>query len=338
MEENQQSKTPQLGEYVYAYRISAMIHVATELNIADLLQDGPKDSHYLAVKTATHEPSLYRFLRALTAIDLFQESENGFELTDLSRFLLSDHPDSFQAVIHFACGELSWRTWGELLHVVKTGQPSFEKAFGMPKFDYFKTHPQAGKTFNTAMDTLTVYCIKDILAHYDFSETECIVDIGGGVGRLLFSILEKYPETHGILHDLPHVVREAYPLRDQFGVEDRCQIIEGQFFESVPQGGDMYLLKWILHSWRDEQALQILQNCAQAMNDTAKIVIFEGLIHDDFKSPDGKMFDVHLMAFYPEGKLRTQAEFSQLFQEAGLRLTRTVPLGDNLYAIEGTRS
>lgn len=330
-----------LFRYIHGYRLTQLVYVAAKLKIADFLKDGPRDSHYLAAATDTHEPSLYRVLRALTTIRVFRESEQGFALTDLARHLLTDSSDSLRVLAIMRGEEVNWKPWGELLYAVKTGRSPLEKVFGMDLFAYYEMHPASGRTFNEGMKVTSRHDIQNILDHYDFSCAGTLVEIGGGLGQLLFAILAKYPALHGILYDLPHVVREAYDLRTRFQLENRCEIVGGEFFSAVPEAGDVYLLKRIIHDWDDERAVKILQNCRHAMKDGGRILVFETMVQDNYDSPEGKVNDIHMMMVTPGGRERTGEEFAGLFQAAGFLLTRIIPLGtglySGLYAIEGRR-
>ena len=330
-----------LFNYINGYRFTQLIYVAAELKIADLLQDGPKDSHYLAARTHSHEPSLYRVLRALTTINIFRETEHGFEFTEISEYLISDTEKSFRVLAIMRGEEVNWKPWGELLDTVRTGVNPFEKVFGMDLFKYYEAHPASGAVFNDGMSITTQHDIPEILRNYDFSKGNTFVEIGGGLGRMLFSILASQPSKNGILYDVPHVVKKATPLAIQFQVDDRCRIVGGDFFSSVPEGGDVYLMKRILHDWSDELAMKILHNCHRAMADNGKIVVFETMIHDEYSNPEGKVNDVHMMMVTPGGKERTSKEFRKLFNAAGFALDNIKQVGkglySNLYAIEGQK-
>jgi tRNA A58 N-methylase Trm61 len=237
--------------------------------------------------------------------------------------------------------EVNWKPWGELLDAVKTGGSPFEKVFGMDLFEYYETHPVSGAVFNEGMSITTQHDIPDILRNYDFSGGNTFVEIGGGLGNLLFSILKSQPCKNGILYDAPHVVKNASPLAIQFQVENRCRIVGGDFFTSVPEGGDVYLMKRILHDWSDELAIKILKNCHGAIASNGKIVVFETMIQDEFNDTVGKVNDVHMMTVTPGGKERTGKEFRKLFDAAGFALVKITQVGkgvySNLYAIEGQK-
>jgi len=262
-------------------------------------------------------------------------------MTDLSRYLLADSPGSLRVLALMRGEEVNWKPWGELLYAVKTGESPLQKVFGLDLFEYYEKHPLSGQTFNEGMKVTTQHDIQAILDHCDFSDARTLVEIGGGLGQLLFAILAEYPDQHGILYDLPHVVKDAYALRTRFQLKNRCEIIGGEFFSAVPEGGDMYLLKRIIHDWDDERAVKILRNCHHAMKDEGGILVFETMVQDNYDSPEGKVNDIHMMMVTPGGRERTAEEFARLFQAAGFLLTRVIPVGTGLYAglyaIEGRR-
>lgn len=334
MEKNEEMNRALLLQLIYGYRATQLIYVAAELKIADFLQDGPRNSEYLAKKIDAHEPSLYRVLRALTTVNVFEESAKGFHLTDLSRLLLTETSNPLRAIAIMRGEEVNWKPWGELLYAVKTGKGPFEKVFGMRLFDYYEKHPSSGHTFNEGMNVMTRHDIQFILDSYDFSHTKIIAEIGGGLGRLLFSILAKYPDKHGILYDLPHVINGAHDLMKQFSVENRCKIIGGQFFESIPNGADVYILKRIIHDWDDERSMAILKNCRKVMPNNGRILLCETMIHEDYKNLEGKVNDVHMMVV-TGGKERTKKEFSALFEKCGFHLSKIIQASQGLHIIEG---
>jgi hypothetical protein len=310
-------------ELVHAVPAVQAIHVVARLGVSDVLSRGPRTAEELATEVGAHGPSLRRILRFLTNMDIFAEDAIGrFSLTPLAALLQRGVPGSVhQAALH--CGEpWTWRKWGELHHTVRTGEPGFEKAYGMPFFDFLATNPDARTTFDGLMKELSASQIPPILAAYDFSGFRKIVDVGGGHGQFLNAILAKHPSTLGILYDLPEV---AKALAVAGGPPRGVEVLTGTFFESVPPGGDAYLLKWILHDWDDEAAVRILANCRRAMSDTATLLVVEMVIPEVGRH-ESKAMDVFMMVTLP-GRERTQAEFRDLFRAAGFDLTRVVPAG-----------
>lgn len=249
-------------QLISGFWIARAIYIAAKLGIADHLHDRPKSAAELAAATGTHAPSLYRVLRALASVGVFaQGDDNRFRLTPLSETLRTDVPGSLRAFTIVELGEEHHPAWGDLLHSVKTGEIAFDHAFGMPIWEYFARHPENAKTFDDAMTGMTLAVNDAVLSSYDFSSIGKIVDVGGGHGSLIASILKSNPRMRGILFDVPAVIEGARARLAAEGIADRCEFIAGDFFESVPGGGDAYILKWIIHDWDDERALTILRNC-----------------------------------------------------------------------------
>ncbi len=328
-ETNGASTRARMLELVHAAPTVQAIHVAARLGIADRLAGGPKHAEELAREVGAHGPSLRRLLRFLTDMDIFEEDASGrFALTPLADTLRSG-PGSARGVALHVGEPWTWRKWGELHHTVMTGEPAFEKAHGMRFFDYLATNPAARATFDELMTELSVTQIPAILRAYDFSPFRRIVDVGGGRGGLLAAILAQNPSASGVVYDAPEVEKTAAAG----GVGGRLEAASGDFFASVPPGADAYLLKWILHDWRDEDALRILANCRRAIGEAGTLLVVEMVVPEHGRH-DSKAEDVFVMATLP-GRERTEAEFRSLFRAAGFRLTRLVPTESPLTILEG---
>ena len=178
-------------------------------------------------------------------------------------------------------GESHWRPWGHLLHTVRTGETAFDHAHGTGLFDYLAGHPEVAAVFNAGMAGNSPAHARLVAATYDFSEMSVVVDVGGGRGRLLATILERYPRLRGILFDPPHVIEDARQILEEVGVVDRCELVGGSFFDAVPTGGDAYILRNIIHDWEDDQAVAILTNCRRAMAAGARLVLVERYLATD---------------------------------------------------------
>lgn len=298
------------------------VHVAARLAIADLLADGPKTADELAHATGTHGPSLARFLRAVTSLGIFAEDAAGrYRQTPLSDTLRRDHPESIQRWAMMLGARFVWAPCGELYEAVRTGEPAFERVYKEPFFKYLATHSADAAIFNAAMSSLPAY-IAAVVASYDFSRFERIVDVGGGHGALLRGILSANPNVRGVLFDLPAVVDGASGLRSS-EIADRGEIVGGDFFEGVPAGGDAYLLKGIVHDWNDEDAVKILKNCRRAIRSTGTLIVLETMLTDS-SDPAGALMDL-LMLVLTGGRERTESEFRALLRAAGFSLTRVIP-------------
>ena len=313
--------------------ITQGIWVAAELGIADLLTDGPRTAEELAEKTHTHGNALYRVLRALASVGMFAEDAHGrFSLTPLADLLRTDASAS-QRPFAIMMGAEFHGAWGELLHSVRTGELGFEKKFGVPFFQYMTERPERGKIYDAAMTGVHGGETEPMLDAYDFSPFQTVIDIGGGNGLVLAAILQRHPTIKGILFDLPAVVDRARTIISGLGLSDRCQIVGGDFFSSVPVGGDAYVMRHIIHDWDDNEAVAILRNCRVAMNPEGRILVVETVIPPANEPCFGKWLD--LMMLVVGGRERTEEQYRRLFSEAGLKLNRIVPTALEISVIEG---
>jgi hypothetical protein len=301
------------------------------LGIADLLVAGPKSVDELATKTETDSPSLYRVLRALASMGVFEEQDNRvFALTPTAEPLRSDVPNSLRDVTIFWGEDWHWEVWGKTLYSVKTGKSAWAQIHGEEVFDYFAKNQPAARIFDRAMSSFSSVATKAVVEAYDFSGIEKLVDIAGGHGRLLNGVLEANPSMQGVLFDLPHVIESA---RQTTTVSDRCEYATGDFFASVPAGGDAYMMKHIIHDWDDERAITILKNIKDAMNPGGRVLVVESVIADGNNQDFGKLLDIEMLVS-PGGKERTASEYEDLFRRAGLRLTQIVPTKSPYSVIE----
>jgi len=334
-----QAMPPQLAvlQMASGYWVSQSIYVAAKLGIADLLKDSPKSCDELATATGTNAPSLYRLLRALASLGVFAETQpNHFSLTPLAACLQSDVPDSIRAYVILR-GEEQYRAWGDLLHGVQTGGSSFEHIYGMNLFDYLAQNPESAKIFDESMTNLSAIESAAIAASYDFSSIQTLVDVAGGEGLLIASILKSNPTLKGVLFDQSYVIERAKRFLEAEGVLERCQLAAGNFFESVPEGGDAYILKHIMHDWDDERAIAILKQCHKVMPDNGKVLVAEQVIPPGNEPFMGKLLDLHMLVMAPGGRERTEAEYRALFEKAGFKLTRIVPTQREVSIVEGIR-
>jgi O-methyltransferase len=305
------------------------IYVVAKLGIADLLADGSKSIENLAVTTRSHGPTLRRLLRALACLGWFlEDGGGGFENSDLSDTLRSDHPESILPLVIMLGSPLFWLPMGELFHAVRTGQREFDRIYGEPFFDYLNGHQDDATMFNAVMSTSSSATISAIAASYDFSEFEQIVEVGGQ-GSLLQEILISNPNLRGILYNLPEASADAELLRKS-NVSSRCEILTGNFFESVPQGADAYVFKGIIHGLSDQQALTILRNCRAAMKPNGKLILFEIILDGE---PTRGVMDL-FMLILSTGRGRTEQEFRKLLDQAGFSLSRVIPAAWS-FIIEG---
>jgi len=323
---------------ITGYWISQTIYCAAKLGLADLLKDSSKSATELASLTGVHAQSLYRVLRLLASIGVLAETEQGqFELTPLAQYLQTDHPESMRAYAIMMGEEWQWQPWGQLLYSVRTGKPAFDSVFGVDLFQYFARNAEAATIFDDAMTGFSAIEVNAVMAAYDFSPFTKVIDVGGGQGRLIASILMAHPHPQGILFDMPHVIAEARSYIEAAGVADRCELLAGDFFAAVPAGGDAYVLKRVIHDWDDERTIAILQNCHRAMLPQGRLVIIEMVIAPGNEPFFGKQLDVELMLTTPGGRERTEAEYRSLLSAAGFELTTITPTESLVSVIEGVR-
>ena len=240
------------------------LYVAAELGIADLLADGPRTSAALAGAADADPDALHRVLRLLASEGFFAETESGFALTPLGDLLREGVPGSQRGAC-LARGTVYYAATGGLLRAVREGGVAFEHAHGQSLFDYLGERPELGAAFQGSMVARSTQEAADVVAVYDFSGYDRIVDVGGGTGVLLAAILRATPGLHGVLFDRPPVVEAAGRRLAESGLADRCETIGGDFFAELPSGGDAYLLSRVIHDWNDADALRILANCRRAM-------------------------------------------------------------------------
>jgi hypothetical protein len=305
--------------------VSMAVSVVAKLRIADLLANGPKSVAELATQTETHGPSLYRVLRLLASYGVFVEQADGrFALTPIGEYLRTGVQGSLRGIADYCGSDWSWRAWGHLLESVRTGGTGFDHVFGEPVFDYLGKHPDESAVFNEGMTGFSSKIAPAVAEAYDFAAFQSVVDVGGGHGMLLNTILRKYPGVTGIVFDSPHVVVGAEDAIRQAGLTGRCRAVGGDFFQSVPAGGDAYLMKHIIHDWPDDKATTILRNCRRSVNPGGKLLLVEQVIAPGNAADLSKVLDLEMLVIV-SGKERTEAEYRQLLAGAGWRLTRVLP-------------
>jgi SAM-dependent methyltransferase len=318
--------------------VSQTIHVAAKLGIADLLADGAKSTDELAKASGTHSQSLHRVLRALASLGIFVERDPGvFELTPMAEYLRTGVPGSMRAAAIMLGEDWHYRPWGHVLHSVTTGQTAFTHVFGQEAFPYLARNEGAARIFNEAMTGAASVGNAAVAAAYDFSKARRVVDVGGGHGSLIAEILKANPKVTGILFDQPSVVAGAKPHLDAAGLVERCEIVGGDFFESVPSGGDVYTVKYILHDWDDDRAIMILKSCHRAMEAGSKLLIVENVIKPGNDSFFGKLMDIEMLVL-AGGRERTEQEYRALFAVAGFELTNIIHTQSTLSLIESVKA
>ncbi|HYJ47566.1 MAG TPA: methyltransferase [Pyrinomonadaceae bacterium] len=313
------------------------LYAAAKLGVADLLAEKPQTVSQLAAATETNERALYRVLRSLASAGVFQESDpKVFSLTPCAELLRSDAPGSLRNGVIFAGEEWHWRVWGNLLHSLKTGKSAWGQVHGVEVFDYFAANPVQAEIFNRAMTDGSVATAPVVVEAYDFSGITTLADIAGGHGYLLAQILKANPNLKGLLFDVPPVIAGAGELLDKEGVTDRVEKVTGDFFTSVPQGADAYLMKHIIHDWDDERAEKILKNIQRVLPAEGRVLIVEVVVPEGNEPHYSKLLDLEMLCS-PGGVERTADEYSELLAAAGLRLKRIIPTRSPYSIIEAVK-
>jgi DNA-binding Lrp family transcriptional regulator len=307
-----------------------IVHAAAELGLADALAGGERTSAELADQVGAHAPSLRRLLRALAGLGVIEQTgPDSFELAEFGERLRSRVPDSVHSLTTMLCGPENWRSWGELVASVRTGQPGWNLAHGLSWIDYYERHPERSANFNRAMSEHTRDAGPGILAAAELSRFETLIDVGGGDGTLITQALRDNPGLRGAIVDLPAGLGDARATLQAAGVAERCRLFAGDFFESVPAGADAYLLKQVLHDWGDGPARAILRSVRRAMSRDARLLLVERLLPEEAGAADTPVMLVDvLMLVVTGGRERTEAEFAALLADAGFgpaRLSEPLP-------------
>ena len=322
-----------------SFWISRLLFVVAKLGVADVLIEGPLSVQAIADKVGAKPEFLRRALRALASVDVFAEGTSGrFRLTPLAQTLRSDQPGSLRAFALMIASDYNWKAWGALEQSIANGANAFESANGAPFFKYLEQHPHEDQIFSASMADLSTMENAAIAKAYRFGKLRRLVDVGGAHGHMLVTILERHPELQGVLYDQPQVIAQAKvdSYINQVQVRGRCEAVGGDFFLSVPAGADAYIMKYILHDWDDEQCVQILKNCRDAMTADGCLLAVEYVIAPGNRADWAKLVDVNMMVTLG-GRERTREEFQELFVRAGLKLKRVIPTESPLSILEAVR-
>ena len=323
---------------ITGYWVSQAVGVVARLGVADHLGGGPRSGDELAEAVHADPGALYRVLRLLASLGVFTEvAPRTFALTPLGEVLRSDAPGS---VRNFAITETApghWLPWGRLHDSVRTGRPMAREALGMELFDWYAQNPEEAGFFNAAMANLSALAADELVRVYDASAAGTVADVGGAHGLLLAAVLRANPAARGILFDLPHVVATAADAVAAAGLSDRCELVSGDFFEAVPEGANLHLLKQVVHDWDDERATRLLQNCHRALRPAGKLVLVEMVLPEDNRPSPAQAMDLNMLVLLG-GRERTEEEYRRLLQEAGFRLEQVIPTHSPFSVIEASRA
>jgi hypothetical protein len=267
---------------------------------------------------------------------LAQTSDGKWAQTAMSEVLRSGSPKSLRDLAIFYADEWHSRGFGTLDETVRTGEPAMERLYGDSYFEFFRKHPVDSEHFNRAMSAFSNMDAPAVVAAYDFGGISSMVDVGGGYGALLSAVLERNPSMQGTLYDLPQVIQGLH--RSEHGrlnpaIAHRIRLIEGDMFQSVPPGAAAYSMKRILHDWPDDLCRKLLANCRAGVQDGGKLIVIDAVVPTGGSYSPAKIMDLTMMLL--GGKERTEAEFRELFEASGWKLTGVTPTASHLSVVEG---
>ncbi len=314
--------------------ITQALYAVTQLGIADILSHGPLSPDEIATRAEADPDAVYRVLRMLSGYGVFAERGDGkYELTPMAEALRADAPDSMRGIALLMGHPLFWEDWGHLLDSVRTGEASLPGHRGMSAYEYLGANPEFAMTFFQGMGSMSAPETDTVIAAHDFSRYSTIVDVGGGRGALLAGILDRAGASRGVLFDAPHNCAEAAGVLAAAGVADRATIEHGSYFESVPAGGDAYLLKHTLHDFSEDQCLAVLKNIRDAIKPDGAVYVIEYVLPGQNKRHIGNMIDLWLMLLLG-AKERTAEQYAELFAAAGFKLNKVIPTSSPVSIIE----
>jgi hypothetical protein len=324
-------------QIIMGYWVSQAVGTAARLGVPDQLAHRPRKSSEVAAAVGADAQALFRLMRMLASIGVFtMDQQERFGLTPLGDTLRSSVPGS---VRNFAVAETApghWQPWGKMYEAIKTGEPMCKSALGMELWDWYSKNPEEGEYFNGAMGDLSAAVAAEVIRIYDFAAFQKVVDVGGAHVILLAAILKANPTMRGILFDLPHVTATAGESLKTQGIGDRCEVVTGDFFESVPPGADVHVLKQIVHDWSDKECTTILRNCHQALKPNGKILLVEMVIPPDNSPGMAQAMDLNMLVLLT-GRERTELEYRELLSTAGFNIERVMPTHSPFSVIEALR-
>jgi hypothetical protein len=325
MTETRQAPPPHVGlfQILNGAHVAGAVSCLAQLGIPDLIDAAPKSAEELAAQIGADSSALYRLMRATACVGVLSEGPDGkFSQTPMSKVLRSDATPSLRSLAIMGGREWHGRGWSHLDYCVRTGKQALEKIYGAHIFEYFKQNPTEAQIFNDAMTQISMIDGPAVADAYNFDGIRSIVDIGGGHGLLLATILKKNPQMKGTLYEMPHVLEGARngPLKP---VMDRCTLASGDMFSSVPAGADAYIMKHIIHDWPDDACVKILKACRASVNSAGKLLVVDNVILPGNDFSPSKFLDLQMLIF-PSGCERTEKQFRQLFAASGWQLNRII--------------
>ena len=314
----------QMLQMIMGSWVAQAVGTTARLGIADHIAAGTRTAEEIAKRAEANPDAVFRMMRALASIGVFTMSGNEFGLTPVGETLRSDVPGSVRWFAIAETDRAHWQTWGMFPRAVKEGRKMSSEALGMEVWDYYREHPDDAEAFSRAMTSASDMATGAVLSSYDFSGAATIADIGGAHGALLQGILADNPQATGVLFDLPHVIEGAKAAIAKTNLGSRITTVSGDFFEGVPAGADIYLLKHIIHDWNDEKSIAILASVKKAMKPTSKVLVIDFALPHDATPSIAHFVDLNMLVML-DGRERTAEQFAALFAKAGLRQSRFIP-------------
>jgi len=323
-----------LAELIMGFVPAQAVAVAAELGIADLLAREPMTAEQLAIATHTHAHMLFRLLRYLASIGIFEaDNNNRFRLTPMASLLQSDAENSMRSMARIM-GIAGPPSVNHLIDAVRSAKYPFQEAFGKPLFAFLSEHPEEAKLFDAAMNGFHAGETEAVLDAYDFTSVSTLADIGCGNGSVLSATMKRYPALRGLFFDQQHVIERAHPDINAAGLTERAELQSGNFFESVPGGADAYFLRHIIHDWPDDASVRIFQNIRRAIPSTGRLLIVEMVVPEGNDPSHAKDFDILMMLLPPKGLERTENEYRDLLRNGGFEIARVIPTASPVSVIE----
>jgi len=327
----------QMLQLITGYWMSQAVGTAARLGVPDQLVDRPRTSREVAKAVGADPQALFRLMRMLASIGVFaMDGQERFALTPLGETLRSGVPGS---VKNFAIAETApghWQPWGKMFEAIKSGKPMCKPALGMEIWEWYSQNPEEGEYFNGAMGDLAASVSDEVARIHDFAGCHKVLDVGGGHGILLAAILKAHPNMQGILFDVPRVTATAGESLETQGVAQRCEVVSGDFFKSVPPGADIHVLKQVIHDWSDAECTAILKNCHRALKPNGKLLLVEMVIPPDNSPGMAQAVDLNMLVILT-GRERTESEYRNLLPAGGFRLDRIMPTRTPFSIIEASR-
>ena len=316
--------------------VTQLLAAVARRGVSDqLASQQPQSSEELARAVGADADALHRVMRALSSLGVFADAGSGrYALTPIGERLRAGQPGSMRELFLAETDAVHRRSWDALVDAIRTGQPQPRAVFGTSAFEYYAEHPEDGQQFGLAMESVSALSARGILSSYDFTGSQLIVDLGGGNGSLVRSILRQHPRARGIVFDLPYMQSQAVASIERDGLHDRCRFEGGDFFRTVPSGGDIYILRFIIHDWNDAESVRILKAVRTAVAPGGRVLVVEMLVPEGNEPGFVQLMDINMLVL-TGGRERTAAEYARLFSDAGLRVTRTITTKTPFSIVEG---